>query len=73
MEDWARDSRPRAIDARLLAHPMTLFTPHLGSAVDRVRLDIAMQVADDIAAVLAGQRPRHAINEPASARARLAG
>jgi phosphonate dehydrogenase len=43
---------------------MTLFTPHLGSAVDRVRLEIAMQVADDIAAVLAGQRPRHAINEP---------
>jgi phosphonate dehydrogenase len=65
MEDWARDSRPRTIDPRLLAHPMTLFTPHLGSAVDRVRLDIAMQVADDIAAVLAGQRPRHAINAPA--------
>ncbi len=72
MEDWARDSRPRAIDPRLLAHPMTLFTPHLGSAVDRVRLEIAMQVADDIAAVLAGRRPRHAINAPASARARLA-
>jgi phosphonate dehydrogenase len=72
MEDWALESRPRAIDARLLAHPATLFTPHLGSAVDRVRLEIAMEAADDIAAVLAGRRPRHAINEPASARANLA-
>jgi phosphonate dehydrogenase len=73
MEDWALDSRPRTIDPRLLAHPMTLFTPHLGSAVDRVRLGIAMQVADDIAAVLAGERPRHAINDPVSTRAKLAG
>jgi phosphonate dehydrogenase len=72
LEDWARDSRPRAIDSRLLAHPLTLFTPHLGSAVDRVRCEIAMQVADDIAAVLAGQQPHHAINEPAR-RSNLAG
>jgi phosphonate dehydrogenase len=63
MEDWALESRPRAIDPRLLAHPMTLFTPHLGSAVDRVRREIAMQAADEIAAVLAGGRPRYAINE----------
>lgn len=72
MEDWALESRPRSIDPRLLAHPLTLFTPHLGSAVDRVRLEIAMQAADDIAAVLAGKRPRFAVNEPASARASLA-
>lgn len=73
LEDWARDNRPRTIDARLLAHPKTLFTPHLGSAVDRVRLEIAMQVADDIAAVLAGRRPRHALNEPVPSASRLAG
>jgi phosphonate dehydrogenase len=68
MEDWALDSRPRSIDARLLAHPATVFTPHLGSAVDRVRLEIALQAADDIAAVLTGRRPRYAINEPSAAR-----
>jgi phosphonate dehydrogenase len=72
MEDWALDSRPRAVDPRLLTHRLTLFTPHLGSAVDRVRLEIAMQAADDIAAVLTGRRPGYAINEPASARASLA-
>ena len=59
----AQIGRERSIRA-CCAHPRTLFTPHLGSAVERVRLDIAMQVADDIAAVLAGQRPRHAINAP---------
>jgi phosphonate dehydrogenase len=67
MEDWALNSRPRSIEPRLLAHPRTVFTPHLGSAVDRVRRDIAMQAADEIAAVLAGERPRFAINQPARA------
>ncbi len=33
MEDWARADRPRLIDPALLAHPNTLFTPHIGSAV----------------------------------------
>jgi phosphonate dehydrogenase len=64
MEDWALAGRPRAIDPRLLAHPRTLFTPHLGSAVDSVRRDIAMRAADNIAAVLAGRAPPDAINMP---------
>ena len=72
MEDWALESRPRAVDPRLLAYSSTVFTPHLGSAVDRVRLDIAMQAAEDIAAVLSGRRPRNAINEPLSGRRHLA-
>ena len=72
MEDWALESRPRAVDRRLLSHRSTLFTPHLGSAVDRVRLEIAMQAADDIAAVLVGKRPRYAVNEPSAGRASLA-
>ncbi len=62
LEDWALPNRPRVIDARLLAHPRTLFTPHLGSAVDRVRLAIAMRAAGNIADALAGRRPRDAIN-----------
>lgn len=64
LEDWALASWPRRIDARLLAHPRTLFTPHLGSAVDRVRRAIAMRAADNIADGLAGRRPRDAINTP---------
>jgi phosphonate dehydrogenase len=64
MEDWALPDRPRAIDPRLRASPRTLFTPHLGSAVARVRAEIAMAAALNIADFLEGRRPRDAINEP---------
>ena len=64
MEDWARRGRPPAIEPRLLSHPRTLFTPHLGSAVDRVRREIALEAAESIADALAGRVPRHAINHP---------
>jgi phosphonate dehydrogenase len=65
MEDWALPDRPRAIPPALVAHPRTLFTPHLGSAVAQVRAEIAMAAARNIADALAGRRPRDAINEPA--------
>jgi phosphonate dehydrogenase len=64
MEDWARPDRPAGIEPRLLSHPRTLLTPHLGSAVDRVRREIALQAADDIVESLCGRTPRHAINRP---------
>jgi phosphonate dehydrogenase len=64
MEDWALADRPRAIEPRLLAHPQTLFTPHLGSAVARVRRAIALAAAENVLDALAGRRPRDAVNEP---------
>jgi phosphonate dehydrogenase len=64
MEDWALPDRPRAIDERLRTHPRTLFTPHLGSAVTRVRQAIEMRAVENIADVLAGRPPRDAINKP---------
>lgn len=63
MEDWALADRPRVIDPRLRTHPRTLFTPHLGSAVARVRREIELRAAENIADALAGRRPRDAINE----------
>jgi len=54
LEDWGLDDRPRDIDARLLSHPATVFTPHLGSAVKNVRLAIEEQAA---AHLLYGLRP----------------
>jgi len=64
MEDWAQPMRPRSIDPRLLADTThTFFTPHLGSAVDSVRRDIAMHAADSILDWLRGEKPRGAINE----------
>ncbi|MFN3348387.1 phosphonate dehydrogenase [Pseudorhodoplanes sp.] len=64
MEDRALSDRPEAIDERLRTHPRTLFTPHLGSAVTRVRQAIELRAVDNIADVLEGRRPRDAINEP---------
>lgn len=55
MEDWALPDRPRAIPARLLAHPRTLFTPHLGSAVASVRERIEAEAVRSLRAFFAGE------------------
>ena len=65
MEDWARPDRPAAVAARLRApDARTVLTPHLGSAVDAVRRDIAMAAADNVLQSLSGERPAGAINDP---------
>ena len=64
MEDWMLPGRPSAIPARLLRHPRTLFTPHLGSAVDDVRCQMSLQAAQQVRQVLDGRRPDHAVNLP---------
>ena len=73
MEDWALPDRPGLLDPRLRAHPRTLFTPHLGSAVESVRRAIELRAADNIADALAGRRPRDAINDPSMKVAKLTG
>jgi len=55
MEDWALSDRPRKIPPALLAHPRSLFTPHLGSAVAQVREAIEMAAAESLAAFFAGK------------------
>ena len=55
LEDWARTDRPATIPTALLAHPRTLFTPHLGSAVVEVRRQIALQAAHALAEFFAGR------------------
>ena len=63
LEEWIRMDRPIAIQQKLLANTaQTFFTPHLGSAVDEVRLEIERQAANNIVQALAGQRPSNAIN-----------
>lgn len=64
MEDWAREDRPSTIPGRLLQHPHTMFSPHIGSAVQKVRLAIERRAAENILQALAGQRPMDAVNEP---------
>ena len=63
MEDRARPDRPPSIAPRLLEmKDKTLFTPHPGSAVARVRMEIEMTAARNILQALSGQRPEGTIN-----------
>jgi len=65
LEEWARPDRPTNISGRLLADSeRTLFTPHIGSAVDSVRLAIEMEATTNILQALAGQEPQGAVNRP---------
>lgn len=64
MEDWALPGHPQSIHPALLANrDRTLFTPHLGSAVASIRLEIEMSAAEGILQALRGEKPRDAINE----------
>jgi phosphonate dehydrogenase len=64
MEDWALPGRPPAIPDRLLNHPRTLLTPHLGSAVDDLRRQMSLQSARQVRQVFSGERPANAVNQP---------
>jgi phosphonate dehydrogenase len=45
-----------------------VLTPHLGSAVDRVRREIALQAAESMLQALRGEVPAGAVNRPSSLR-----
>jgi len=64
MENWALPGRPAQIPERLLKQPRTLFTPHLGSAVDDVRRRMSLEAARQVRQALEGRRPDHAVNQP---------
>lgn len=62
-EDWALPGRPKAINPALISQTeRTLFTPHLGSAVTRVREEMAMQAAENVIAFFDGRVPDGALN-----------
>ncbi|MBI4805603.1 MAG: hydroxyacid dehydrogenase [Desulfovibrio sp.] len=64
-EDWILPGRPATLSGELLSKlDQTLFTPHLGSAVEEVRLAIAMEAAENIVDALQQQQPRCAVNSP---------
>lgn len=63
-EDWGLADRPATIAPSLLADRRTVLTPHIGSAVRRVRLAIEHRAADNIVALLTGHAPPDAVNHP---------
>lgn len=64
IEDLSRDDRPAQIHPALLAHPRSVFTPHLGSAIGEVRREIDLRAAHSIIQALSGMHPDGAINHP---------
>jgi len=61
-EDWALPERPFVINKRLLSMAdKTFFTPHIGSATEQARLNIAMEAAYNIYDALSGCQPRNAV------------
>jgi phosphonate dehydrogenase len=63
-EDWARGDRPREIPIDLVTQTdKTVFTTHIGSAVEKVRFQIAMEAAINITQALTGQTPQGAVNQ----------
>lgn len=66
-EDRARKDRPRHIPPELVAdEARTLLTSHIGSAVEGVRFEIAMEAAHNILQALRGETPDGAVNRPES-------
>jgi phosphonate dehydrogenase len=59
MEDWLLPARPRAVHPGLIGHARTVLTPHLGSAVQRVRLAIELRAADNMIRALRGEALTH--------------
>lgn len=63
-EDWAQPGRPRTIPRELLRAEHTVFTPHLGSAIDRVRCAAAMEAAENVLNFFSGGELRGVVTQP---------
>jgi D-3-phosphoglycerate dehydrogenase len=59
------EKEPPPKDSPLVAHPKVLATPHLGASTVEAQVNVALDVTDQIVAILGGQPPRSAVNMPA--------
>jgi D-3-phosphoglycerate dehydrogenase len=50
---------------RLMDHPRSVFTPHLGAATGEAQLRVATDIAEAVAVALSGGGVRDAVNAPA--------
>jgi D-3-phosphoglycerate dehydrogenase len=51
-------------ESPLLTHPRILVTPHLGASTEEAQERAALDVAQEVLAVLRGEPPRYAVNAP---------
>ena len=48
----------------LLKHPKVVITPHLGASTEEAQRDVAVEVAEQVMAVLRGEPARNTVNAP---------
>jgi D-3-phosphoglycerate dehydrogenase len=58
-------SQEPPVDSPFAGDPRVVMTPHLGASTREAQVNVALDVADQILAVLAGRPPRSAVNLPA--------
>ncbi|MCE2469974.1 MAG: phosphoglycerate dehydrogenase [Dehalococcoidia bacterium] len=58
-------SEPPAPDSPLLANPKVIVTPHLGASTEEAQAQVAVEVAEEVLAVLSGGAARYTVNVPA--------
>ncbi|MBM3457098.1 MAG: phosphoglycerate dehydrogenase, partial [Armatimonadetes bacterium] len=59
------ETEPPPAESPLVRHPHVIATPHLGASTEEAQVNVALDVADQILAVLEGRPPRSAVNLPA--------
>jgi D-3-phosphoglycerate dehydrogenase len=59
------DQEPPPADLPLLKDERVVVTPHLGASTEEAQVNVALDVAEEILAVLDGRPPRTAVNMPA--------
>jgi D-3-phosphoglycerate dehydrogenase len=59
------ENEPLPPDSPLLKQPAIITTPHLGASTEEAQVAVVMDVAEQIAEVMAGRPPRAAVNMPA--------
>lgn len=59
------EQEPPPADTPLVHHPRVISTPHLGASTEEAQVNVALDVADQILAILDGRPPRSAVNMPA--------
>jgi D-3-phosphoglycerate dehydrogenase / 2-oxoglutarate reductase len=59
------EQEPPPKDLPLISHARVIATPHLGASTEEAQVNVALDVADQILAVLDGRPPRSAVNMPA--------
>jgi len=70
---WSEEPPVSDLLKRLIAHPRVVVTPHLGANTQEAQINVAVDVARQLAAFRDGELVEHAVNIPVGDRESIAG